>query len=338
MHAITTLQPRRGPWLSMRYEHGNLDTLLAGDDVLAVLEFGADPLKRREPRHLPVALKPLSPNPPFEVWRARGPIESGHLGQVQFARGLDLTMGHIALDLQACGGIGEASKLAYQQLEAFLARSGHCWPYKIWNYIPGINRGQHDSECYRQFCVGRAEALAEGFDELPQMPAATAIGVDQEQAALQVYFIAGALPGLHVENPRQVNAWRYPRQYGPRSPLFSRGTIMELGDQRQFLISGTASVVGHETHHVDDVRLQTEESWRNVSSLINEGHRLLNRPVDKAEPGVLLKVYVREPGQLETIAATLAGTVGEQVPCVFLQGDICRRDLLTEIDGVAILG
>lgn len=323
--------------ISKRYERRSVDSLLTENDgLLAVFEFGASPLGSSDPRHVPVRLAPLGASPGVEVWRARGPVESGHLGDVRFARGLDLTMGHIALDVAAHGGIREASRLAYEQLEAFLARSPHHWPLKIWNYIPGINEGKGDDECYREFCVGRAVALAAGYDDQPPMPAATAIGVPADEPALQVYFLAGAMPGLNVENPRQVNAWRYPRQYGPRSPLFSRGTIVELGDRRQFLISGTASVVGHETHHTDDVGRQAQESWRNVQSLMAEGRRLLGKGGDEVEPSVL-KVYVRNPDDLPLVEKALDQVLPEDVPRIFLQGDVCRRDLLTEMDGMALL-
>lgn len=323
--------------LSMHYEATAVDAVLAQEDLLAVLEFGASPLSLRDPRHIPVALEPLEAPGRIETWRARGPIETGRLGDVRFARGLDLSMGQVALDVAACGGIRAASHRAYEQLEAFLARSPHHWPLKIWNYVPGINEGEDDAECYRQFCVGRAEALAAHYDDQPLMPAATAIGVDAAEPSLQVYFLAGALPGLNVENPRQVNAWRYPRRYGPRSPLFSRGTIVDLGTERAFLISGTASVIGHETHHVDDVRRQTEESWRNITSLVQEGRRLLGRSGAASPKPALLKVYVREVGDRETIAATLEHHVPADVPRLFLRGDICRRDLLTEMDGIAEL-
>jgi len=323
--------------LTMCYERADTGALLAGDDVLAVLEFGASPLDSRDPRHVPVALELLGDSGLVESWRAPGPVETGRLGDVLFARALDLSMGHIALDVAACGGIRAASRRAYEQLETFLARSPHHWPLKIWNYVPGINQGEGDRECYREFCVGRAEALAAHYDDQPLMPAATAIGVDAAEPALQVYFLAGALPGLNVENPRQVNAWRYPRQYGPRSPLFSRGTIVDFGHRREFLISGTASVIGHETHHVDDVRRQTEESWRNVASLLQEGRRLLGRNEGPAPDPSLLKVYVRDPEDTGTIAETLAQHISPEVPRIFLRGDICRRDLLTEMDGIVSL-
>lgn len=334
---VTNLSGHQGPWLSMRYEAGSVDELLGDEDVLAVLEFGASPLTSRAARHLPVALQPLDGESRHEVWRTRGPVESGRLDHVRFARGLELTMGHIALDVQALGGIRAASRLAYRQLENFLARSLHRWPLKIWNYIPGINQGSGDGECYRQFCVGRAEALAEGYDEQPPLPAATAIGVAADEPALQVYFLAGGLPGLNVENPRQVNAWRYPRQYGPRSPLFSRGTIVELGAHRHFLISGTASVIGHETRHADDVRLQTLESLRNVDSLISEGQRLLGLSQEPQVRPALLKIYLRSEPDLPLIRKTLAQALPETLPRMFLLGDVCRRDLLTEVDGIALL-
>ena len=310
-------------------------------ELLAVLEFGASPLTSRDARHVPVALQPLGEardaDSRLEVWRAIGPVTSGQAGSVRFARGRDLSMGHVALAIDEVGGIREAARQGYAALDEFLARSPHHWPLKIWNHIPGINDGEGDDECYRQFCVGRAEALAAGFGDQPPMPAATAIGVAREERTLQIYFLAGALPGLNVENPRQLHAWQYPRRYGPRSPLFSRGTMVELGERRQILISGTASVVGHETHHRDDVRRQAMESWRNVRSLVAEAHRLLDHADRNLLDLELLKVYLRDANQLDTVRDTLSRLLPEDVPVLYLAGDVCRSDLLTEIDGIAAL-
>lgn len=49
-----------------------------------------------------------------------------------------------------------------------------------------------DCEPYRQFCVGRAKALAAGYGDQPPMPAATVIGTDSCEHALQVYFLTSA--------------------------------------------------------------------------------------------------------------------------------------------------
>jgi chorismate lyase/3-hydroxybenzoate synthase len=269
-----------------------------------------------------------------EVWRCDGPIKCGTWDLLRFAQGTHLTMGHIALDLRTQPGMREASRLAYDVLQAYLQQSPHPWPLKIWNYIPAINEGAGDEELYRQFCLGRADAVLIDPGDLPPLPAATAIGAPRAEAALQVYFLAGALPGLDVENPRQVSAWRYPRQYGPRSPLFSRGTILTLNGSRQFLISGTASVLGHQTHHENQVANQLSESLRNVHSLLDEGHRLMGDTRAKLDRNGILKVYIRNTADYAVIRQTLEAEAPPEIQRIYLQGDICRENLLTEIDGI----
>jgi chorismate lyase/3-hydroxybenzoate synthase len=316
------------------YETGTAADWLSGDPgVLAVFEFGASPLKSTDSRHVPVALEPLDSPARLEVWRARGPFETGQLHHLRFVRGMDFTMGHIPLDLRQYKDMREASRLAYEALQDFLGRSPHHWPLKIWNYIPGINQGSGDGECYRQFCVGRAEALAAGYGDQPPMPAATAIGSPAAEPALQVYFLAGALPGLNVENPRQVNAWQYPRQYGPRSPLFSRGTVLQGNGDTQFFISGTASVVGHQSQH-DTAGEQIRESLRNVEALLQEARRLTGRRFNTDSGTGVLKVYVRQADELASIRAVLDQGWPSSLNKLCLRGDICRGDLLTEVDGI----
>jgi chorismate lyase/3-hydroxybenzoate synthase len=219
-------------------------------------------------------------------------------------------------------------------LQSYLQQSPHPWPLKIWNYIPGINAGEGDEERYRQFCLGRAEAVSIDPGGSPPLPAATGIGTPLSEPSLQVYFLAGSLPGLDVENPRQVSAWRYPRQYGPRSPLFSRATILRMNGSSQFLLSGTASIIGHQTHHENQVTAQLRESLRNVRSLLAEGHRLAGDAEARLDDDGVLKVYIRHREDYDRIRETLESEVPADLPRIYLQGDICRANLLTEIDGI----
>jgi chorismate lyase/3-hydroxybenzoate synthase len=321
--------------LRASYEENSASSCLAdASDVLAVFEFGRSPLESTDPRHVPVALTPLSGPNLVEVWRSDGPVKTGSWDQLQFAQGEKLTMGHIAMDLRETGDIRRSSQLAYDILESYLQQSPHQWPLKIWNYIPGINQGSGDQERYRQFCLGRAEAVLIDPGDRPPLPAATGIGTPEDEPALQIYFLAGALPGLDVENPRQVSAWRYPRQYGPRSPLFSRATIMRMNGSSQFLISGTASIVGHQTHHENQVANQLSESLRNVHSLLDEGYRLMGGAPARLDSDGILKVYIRNPEDLDLIKTTLDAEAPADIPRIYLQGDICRENLLTEIDGI----
>jgi chorismate lyase/3-hydroxybenzoate synthase len=323
------------PALRVSYQEQAADHWLDKDeDVLAVFEFGRTPLESTDSRHVPVALPQLGQTKRVEVWQCAGPIKTGRWDLLRFAQGEQLTMGHIALDLRVHGDMRQASQKAYDILQSFLQQSPHQWPLKIWNYVPDINRGSGDDELYRQFCLGRAGAVLIDPGDRPPLPAATAIGAPASEHALQVYFLAASLPGLDVENPRQVSAWRYPRQYGPKSPLFSRGTILRLNGSQQFLISGTASIVGHQTHHENQVTSQVSESLRNVSSLLDEGHRLMGDARASLDSDGTLKVYIRNPDHLELIRQTLDVEAPAEIPRIYLQGDICRENLLTEIDGI----
>ncbi|NNJ65949.1 MAG: pteridine-dependent deoxygenase [Xanthomonadales bacterium] len=321
--------------LRASYEERSADDCLKGsEDVLAVFEFGRSPLASSDPRHVPVALAQLDSPPRCEVWRGDGPIKTGTWDGLRFSQGVSLTMGHIALDLREAGDMRESSRRAYDLLQSYLQQSPHQWPLKIWNYIPGINEGSGDEELYRQFCLGRAEAVLFDPADRPPLPAATGIGTPPDEPALQVYFLAAALPGLDVENPRQVSAWRYPRRYGPKSPLFSRATIMRMNGGSQFLISGTASILGHQTHHENQVANQLSESLRNVHSLLDEGHRLMGDSLARLDGEGLLKVYIRQPEDYALIRRTLEAEAPDEIPRIYLQGDICRENLLTEIDGI----
>ena len=320
--------------LQASYETGNAaDWLERGDDLLAVFEFGRSPFEARDPRHVPVALQPLDSPARLEVWRSEGPVRTGTWDGLHFAQGANLTMGHIAIEANAAG-IRASSRLAYERLQSYLEQAPHPWALKIWNYVPGINHGEGDAERYRQFCLGRAEAVSIDPAISPPLPAATGIGTPLDEPALQVYFLAGALPGLDVENPRQVSAWRYPRRYGPKSPLFSRATILRMNGSSQFLLSGTASIVGHQTHHENQAADQLSESLRNVRSLLDEGHRLMGDARARLDADGVLKVYVRHAADLDAVRRTLEAEVPAEVPRIYLQGDICRASLLTEVDGI----
>ncbi len=325
--------------LRASYQEGSADQWLDGaDDVLAVFEFGRSPLESTDPRHVPVALTQLGAPEQVEVWQSDGPIKTGNWDQLRFSQGEQLTMGQIALDLRESGSMRRASRLAYDILQSYLQQSPHQWPLKIWNYIPGINLGSGDDELYRQFCLGRADAVLIDPGDRPPLPAATGIGTPAGEPALQVYFLAGALPGLDVENPRQVSAWRYPRQYGPKSPLFSRATILRMNGSSQFLLSGTASIVGHLTHHENQVANQLSESLRNVYSLLEEGHRLMGDSRTRLDSDSILKIYIRNTDDYPLICRTLDVEGPAEIPRIYLQGDICRENLLTEIDGIVSCG
>ena len=150
-----------------------------------------------------------------------------------------------------------------------------------------------------------------------------------------MYWLAARAPGAPVENPRQVSAYRYPRQYGPQPPSFARAMLPPRGGSMPLLLSGTAAVVGHASHHAaDELLAQLDETFTNFDALLGAA-----RERDPALPaqfgaGTRLKVYVRDREDLPVVERALEERFGDRVPRILLHAAICRRELAVEIDGV----
>jgi chorismate lyase/3-hydroxybenzoate synthase len=308
--------------LRIDYEAARAADLLAQSDVLAVIGFGPEVTLADDPRTLRVGLTPLGP-PRFEVWRATGPVQTGRTGDLRWSRDDEYLFFAIELDEAVHGGITAAAEHAYRCITRFVASSATPHLLRMWNYFDAINLGDGDQERYRLFCEGRALAMQAVAQT--HFPAATAIGRQDGVRVLQVYGVASRHPGRPVENPRQVSAWRYPRQYGPTAPTFARGM---LTDASQLLISGTAAVVGHASTHRDDLSAQISEMLANLDSLV--------RASGSSQFGAesFLKAYLRCPRDAAGVAQRLRAAMPAMRDVLLLAGDICRGELLIEVDGV----
>lgn len=274
-----------------------------------------------------------------ECWHAEGPLAQGHSEGIHWRRSADLLYGVIELheaDTRVTDGespLRTTSRLAYERLFGLLRDQElpHLW--RVWNYMGRINGESHGLERYRQFNLGRHDAFVQAQrDTGGQVPAACALGV--EDGPLSIAFLAGRTPLVPLENPRQVSAWRYPSQYGPQAPTFSRAALAYPPGQEALFISGTASIVGHETVHPGDVAAQCRETVRNLECLVQEANRVArSRPFSLA--GLSHRAYVRHAADAATVRHTLAPFL-EGAPLVCVQADVCRADLLVEIECHAI--
>lgn len=311
------------------YRRQPLDTLLDGPGVLAVFGFGeAAPATHADPRYLRVALQALG-DAPFECWFVEGAVRHGRDEGIAWSSNGQLQFG--ALEVADEGDIEAAATHAYLRLQAWLARSGYRHPLRIWNYMDAITEGDGDAERYRRFCVGRARGIARELGPA-ELPAATAIGHPRRSGRFQLYWLAAREAGTPLENPRQTQAWRYPRQYGPQAPGFARA-MLPADASMPLLLSGTAAVVGHASQHGDSLAAQLDETLANLDSLVATARA--RRPTLAPHFGASsrLKVYVRDAEALAKIAALLDARLPAEVPRIVLHGQVCRRELAVEIDG-----
>jgi chorismate lyase / 3-hydroxybenzoate synthase len=317
------------------------DTPAWGEDVLGVATFrgsgGSTPNGTTPTGATPTGAIPMtdvrmpvlgSSDPVCEVWRTGERLESGRRSQVRYRRGGHLLFG--CLSLPESAGLHAATREAYEEIFGTLDELAYPHLLRVWNYLPQINLDVEGSERYWQFNNGRRHALlASRRDLTGNVPAACALG-SIDGSPLVIYFLASRVAPVLVENPRQVSAYEYPPEYGPK-PAFSRACVLRGSSAATIFISGTASIVGHRTLHADDVTAQTRETLVNIEALLEEANRVSAGSAFNLE-SLAYKVYVRRGADLPLIRNQLNNVLGAGARILYLQADVCRRDLLVEIE------
>jgi chorismate lyase/3-hydroxybenzoate synthase len=297
------------------------------ESVLGVIAFGQADSQRIDERW-PMAwidLPPLRSPVLYEVWQTDAPIAYGRDQDIAFAKTQDLLFG--ALTAENTNDLAALTAKAYERIFAFVARSGFPHFLRIWNYFPAITAQEGGMERYHAFSLGRAQAFLAQGSQVENAPAACAIGT--RSGPLTILFLAAKREGQPIENPRQISAYRYPAQYGPKSPIFSRALVASAAGGPVLFISGTASIVGHESRHPDDFPAQLAETLANLDALKTEA-----RKAGLPEGGrFLLKAYIRDGAGVGAVEKAVKIWLGDTGALVCLTGDICRKELLVEIEG-----
>lgn len=311
-----------------------LEEALRDEKVVVVIHFTrqtrTDP---DESRLLSIALPSLDGQETLEIWRSPRPLSAGVADGIRFLGNDAFLFAYLLVEETDYPSLDATCYDVYRRLLNLTREQGYPYLLRVWNYFPDINVEHDGLERYQAFCRGRHRALMEALADFEAaLPAACAIGT--RAPGFLVYCIAARGPGLPLENPYQISAFRYPRQYGPKSPSFSRSVLKDWGrGQSQLYISGTASIVGHATRHAGDLQAQLAETSNNLEVLLQQaGHR-----AGATLHPALFKIYLRHPQAVAPLQERIRERFGP-VPAVFLHGDICRRDLLIEIEGIGIAG
>ena len=140
-----------------------------------------------------------------------------------------------------------------------------------------------------------------------------------------------------IENPRQTSAYDYAKSYSLQSPKFSRAMALSYGPDMTIFISGTASIINSESRHLGDAVAQTHEALNNIEALISEdnlGRHGLPGFGSSLEGLGQVRVYIKRTEDYPKILAVCAQRLGE-VPAIYTTADVCRPELLVEIEGIA---
>jgi enamine deaminase RidA (YjgF/YER057c/UK114 family) len=245
---------------------------------------------------------------------------------------------------------GEAL-LAFRHLEQELAAAGVDFDQVVrtWIYVNQITAISNGRQRYQELNGARADFFHEvqfgkrhRAARAPETiyPASTGIGTSGTRITMSCLALDSERPDvflLPLENPLQTPAYNYQAKYSPQAPRFSRAMAVVQGHFITTLVSGTASIVNAETRHPGDIVRQTEQAIENIERLI--------APDNFARAGLAgagaalrhiakLRVYVKHQQHCEACRAVCERRL-PRVPAIYLLADICRPDLLVEIEAVA---
>ncbi len=288
-----------------------------------------------------------------ELWVGNGQWTQGQKkltdgAELSFCFNQDVLIGSLSISLPSGSSLQCLSQSYYEQIIDFITAQNKPNLLRMWNYFPDINQSDSmlsDSlERYQEFCIGRHNAFASSMQKEFEYPAASAVGGCSESVSskLVIIFIAMNQPGKFLENPDQISAYQYPSHYSPKSPSFSRASIVQTERFQQLYISGTASIVGHESKFQGDIINQTHQTIRNLKRLIEYSNEkyvadntlsLIRSSVDAP----VIKVYLRNPADKAKVAPIIQAFSRDSEYICYLQADICRQELDIEIEMLMIL-
>ena len=255
----------------------------------------------------------------------------------------EILIGNVQANLKS--GCRKNAELVFKNLSEILQAAD--FPVnsiiRQWNYVEGILGFDGDQQHYQEFNNVRSRFYQNHFGETG-FPAATGIGMNR--GGVIVEFVAvksDVAQSRPIDNPGQIAAHHYSKKVlvgeecsVKSTPKFERARYFELFGNKMIFISGTASILGEHTVGVGDPAEQTEVTIQNIKQLYSP--EVLAKITDeKLVPKYgHARVYVKNRKDFPSIKRTYKKHYGN-LPVVYIIADICRNDLLVEIEGKVIL-
>jgi len=212
-----------------------------------------------------------------------------------------------------------------------------------WNYVEDILGFDDNKQRYQEFNNVRSDFYADHFSRTG-FPAATGIGMNRGGVIIEFIAIKSKIANsIPIDNPGQVPAHVYSGNVlagdnlsKKETPKFERARYLNLFGKKLILISGTASIRGEKTVGKDDPAEQTRVTIENIRRLYSP--LVLSKVSENNIEPIYghSRVYVKNRKDFSAIKKTFKSYFGD-LPVVYIIADICRDDLLVEIEGKVIL-
>ncbi len=218
---------------------------------------------------------------------------------------------------------------------------------RTWFYLGGITERESGTDRYRELNRARTDFYrdirfrpSQGRWTESAFPSSTCIGAEGSGLAAGCFTFETKRKEvllLPLENPLQTPAYSYRSAYSAQSPKFSRAMSLVLGGRVTAWVSGTASIVDSESRHHGDAERQTMQTIDNIERLVS-GENFSSHGVTGVNGSLGdfrgIRVYIKRPEDFMRCKAVCESRFGP-VPAIYAVADVCRPELLVEIEGVA---
>lgn len=211
-----------------------------------------------------------------------------------------------------------------------------------WNYIGSIVAHREGKQNYQEFNDARTRYYARGRWS-NGYPAATGIGASGDCIIVGgIAFKKRNEKGIYpIDNPLQVAAYVYSKSVlidddknaMKSTPKFERAKLIETERGACCFVSGTAAIRGEESIDATSVTQQTIKTIENIQYLVSKENlvRFGAKPYDLNY--AILQVFVKNAEDYDAVRAVVEKCY-PQVPTIYTVADVCRRELLVEIEGI----
>ena len=263
----------------------------------------------------------------FEIWQINQPTTSENFNNIFVSKSKNYMHGSIIIDLKKSFEDNQLTIIQSYKDFFSIAEKNNMRIIKIWHYFPQLLKKYDNKKTnYALLCESR-EVVYKKYFKNQNYPAATAIGISGNK--ILMYFLASSCDKYEtIENKRQVSSYMYPQDIFQEKPMFSRAvSFFDIDDGKEkIFISGTASIKGYKSMHALDLKSQFDEALRNYQTFIKVENNKTN----------ISRIYVSKLQNKDVpwIIDKLDKTFGTN-NYVLLKGDICREELLIELEGVS---
>lgn len=217
-----------------------------------------------------------------------------------------------------------------------------------WNYIGEIvsviKTDVSEIQNYQIFNEVRHE-FYQKYKHITGFPAATGIGCRYNSVTIDfnAFSFKSDCYDILIDNPLQVNPFAYEQnklmgtglneKKTKHPPEFVRGRLISDGNNSVLYVSGTASIVGQEVTGTGDVEMQTRTTIQNINTLVDRKNirRCCSQPIPIPKKCRYIRVYVKYMEDIPMVKSICRHYFGD-VPSIYIQADICRDNLLVEIE------